>query len=153
MPPLTLKLILGPCYDQTAEQLEARLQPIDAAEVSLAVQIVRAYWRLDRCERAQNPQNPAIDRIRHCTEAAIRRDMAELRRLQANRLHKAALAQLNPIANFENLKKRTQSEAALGPQPQLNHPNFKNLKKRTQSEATARALPTATETTVAEHQT
>ena len=88
---LTLKLILGPVYDAVAEQLESQLQPIGAIEVLLTAQIVRAHWRLERCERATDPDHPDIDRLRHRAEISIRRNMAEIRQLQADRHLKAEL--------------------------------------------------------------
>jgi len=88
---LTLKVILGPVYDAVAEQLESQLQPEGAIEVLLAAQIVRAHWRLERCEKANDPDHPDIDRIRHRAEISIRRNMAEIRQLQADRHLKAEL--------------------------------------------------------------
>jgi uncharacterized protein YchJ len=113
--PLTLKVTLGPCYDAVAEQIEAKLQPIDVIEVLLAAQIVRAHWRIERCERAADSDHPDIDRIRHRAEISIRRNMAELRQLQADRYLKAELnldlpriARVKDVVNFANSKKRTQ---------------------------------------------
>jgi len=88
---LTLKVILGPVYDTVAEQLESQFQPAGAIEVLLAAQIVRAHWRIERCEKAQDPDHPDIDRLRHRAEISIRRNMAEIRQLQADRHLKAEL--------------------------------------------------------------
>ncbi|MCU1328276.1 MAG: motif [Bryobacterales bacterium] len=80
-----LQLILGPAYDETAEKMDARLRPLDILEASFVAQIVRAHWRLQACERFENPNGPEIDRLRLNAESSIRRNMAELRQLQADR--------------------------------------------------------------------
>jgi hypothetical protein len=80
-----LQLILGPAFDDTAEQIEARLRPVDLMEASLVAQIVRAHWRLQLCEKFENPSSADIERVRHRAEGAVRRNMAELRQLQGDR--------------------------------------------------------------------
>jgi hypothetical protein len=80
-----LQLLLGPAWDDTAQQFEARLQPADLMEASLVAQVVRAHWRLQRCETLENPGSPDIERVRHHAEGSIRRSLAELRQLQADR--------------------------------------------------------------------
>jgi hypothetical protein len=84
-PSRPLQLILGAAYDETAEQMNARLRPLDIVEASLVAQIVRAHWRLQSCEKFENPNSPDIDRLRLNAESSIRRNMAELRQLQADR--------------------------------------------------------------------
>jgi hypothetical protein len=80
-----LQLILGPTFDDTAEKFEARLRPVDMMEASLVAQIVRAHWRLQLCEKLENPTSPDTERVRHHAEGSIRRNTAELRQLQADR--------------------------------------------------------------------
>ena len=110
---LTLKLILGPVYDTVAEQLESQLQPAGAIEVLLTAQIVRAHWRLERCEKANDPDHPDIDRLRHRAEISIRRNMAEIRQLQADRHLKAQLnldlPGITRVKDVANLKKQSQN--------------------------------------------
>ena len=110
---LTLKITLGPVYDAVAEQLESQFQPAGAIEVLLAAQIVRAHWRIERCEKAQDPDHPDIDRLRHRAEISIRRNMAEIRQLQADRHLKAELNLSLPgiarVKDVVNLKKPTQN--------------------------------------------
>ena len=110
---LTLKITLGPVYDTVAEQLESQFQPQGAIEVLLAAQIVRAHWRLERCEKCNHPDHPDIDRIRHRAEISIRRNMAEIRQLQADRHLKAELNLTLPgitrVKDVIKTKIRTQS--------------------------------------------
>lgn len=113
---LTLRTLLDHTYDATAEQLDAALQPIGAAEVFVAAEIVRARWRIERCEAVADPDHPEIDRLRRSAGLALRRNMAELRQLQADRHLKARLnldlpgvAAVKDIVKIEMLQKRTQS--------------------------------------------
>jgi len=107
---LTLKITLGPVYDAVAEQLESQLQPEGAIEVLLAAQIVRAHWRLEHCEKTNDPHHPDIDRIRHRAEISIRRNMAEIRQLQADRHLKAELnLQLPGITRVKDILRSVSS--------------------------------------------
>ncbi|MCU1330682.1 MAG: Zinc chelation protein SecC [Bryobacterales bacterium] len=110
---ITLKTALGPAYDEAAEQLEAKLQPGDILEVTLAAQIIRAVRRLQRCETAIEPDTQDIDRLRQRAELSIRRNLAELRQLQADRQLKLDLHLDLPgiirVKDVVNLKKQTQS--------------------------------------------
>jgi hypothetical protein len=110
---ITLRTALGPAYDEAAEQLEAKLQPGDILEVTLAAQIIRAVRRLQRCETAIEPDTQDIDRLRLRAELSIRRNLAELRQLQADRHLKLDLHLDLPgvirVKDVVNLKKRTQS--------------------------------------------
>lgn len=112
---LTLRITLGPYYDNIAEQLEAQLQPVGALEVLIAAQLVRASWRMERCETALDPANQDIDRIRQRAEISMLRNLAELRQLQADRCLKAELNLHLPgitrVRDVVNLKKRTRTEA------------------------------------------
>jgi hypothetical protein len=121
-----LQLILGPTFDDTAEKFEARLRPVDMMEASLVAQIVRAHWRLQLCEKLENPTSPDTERVRHHAEGSIRRNTAELRQLQADRhlndrLHMdvPGVARVREVLQSELLARKLELTPTPQPQPSV----------------------------------
>jgi SEC-C motif len=84
-------------YHQLTSLLEAELQPEGALEVLYAAEILRANWRLQlyACLEEGAETEAArtwLDRARSHANTLLRRNTAELRRLQTDRLAKAELA-------------------------------------------------------------
>lgn len=78
-------------YTRLATLLAADLCPQGVFEVLLAAEIVRASWRLQRCARQDElttggADRTDLDRVRAHANTTIRRNTAELRRLQTQRL-------------------------------------------------------------------
>jgi hypothetical protein len=121
-----LQLILGPTFDDTAEKFEARLRPVDMVEASLVAQIVRAHWRLQLCEKLENPTSPDTERVRHHAEGAMRRNMAELRQLQADRhlndrlnMDVPGVARVREVLQSEVLARKLELAPPTAPQPSV----------------------------------
>ncbi len=77
-------------YLQLAALLEAELRPQGTFEVLLVAEILRANWRLQRYAQADETADTesdrtALDRARSHAHTTIRRNIAELRRLQTDR--------------------------------------------------------------------
>jgi hypothetical protein len=121
-----LQLILGPTFDDTAEKFEARLRPVDMMEASLVAQIVRAHWRLQLCEKLENPTSPDTERVRHHAEGSIRRNTAELRQLQADRhlndrlnMDVPGVARVREVLQSEVLARKLDVSPSTPPQPSV----------------------------------
>ena len=83
-------------YHQLTSLLEAELQPEGALEVLHAAEIVRAHWRLQLYARLEEGAETEaartwLDRARSHANTLLRRNTAEVRRLQTDRLAKAEL--------------------------------------------------------------
>ena len=78
-------------YTKVSKALWKDLNPVGPVEELLAVEIVRAAWRLRRCAVAetQNDANPAtqasVDRARASAHASLRRLLNGLRQFQSDR--------------------------------------------------------------------
>ncbi len=104
MPPITLTGLTAndvrtgdrDRYHQLTSLLEAELQPEGALEVLHAAEIVRAHWRLQLYARLEEGAETEaartwLDRARSHANTLLRRNTAEVRRLQTDRLAKAEL--------------------------------------------------------------
>jgi hypothetical protein len=78
-------------YTKLSKALWKDLNPVGPVEEMLAVEIVRAAWRLQRCAvaEAEDGANPAtqasVDRARTSTHASLRRLLNDLRQFQSDR--------------------------------------------------------------------
>jgi SEC-C motif len=78
-------------YTRLSKALWKDLNPVGPVEQMLAVEIVRAAWRLHRCAiaEAENGTNPAtqpsIDRARGSAHNSMRRFLSDLRQFQSDR--------------------------------------------------------------------
>jgi hypothetical protein len=78
-------------YTKLSKALWKDLNPVGPVEQMLAVEIVRAAWRLHRCaiSEAENGDNPAIqaavDRGRASSHNSMRRLLSDLRQFQSDR--------------------------------------------------------------------
>jgi hypothetical protein len=78
-------------YNKQSKALWKDLHPVGAVEEMLAVEIVRAAWRLHRCAvaEAEDGANPAtqaaVDRARASAHASLRRLLNDLRQFQSDR--------------------------------------------------------------------
>jgi hypothetical protein len=109
-------------YLQLTSLLEAELQPEGALEVLHAAEIVRANWRLQLYARLEEGAETEaartwLDRARSHANNLLRRNTAELRRLQTDRLAKAELAlQLPRLINLKAYLQLTRGREAAHPQ-------------------------------------
>jgi hypothetical protein len=96
-------------HDQFRAGLAEELKPDTILEHAMAAQILHAMWRLRRCAQVEEtlaartgdtdpmdnpdtlPTQTAVDRARAQSNVALRRSMAELRRLQTERFLQAEL--------------------------------------------------------------
>jgi hypothetical protein len=96
-------------HDQLRDGLAEELKPDTILEHAMAAQILHAMWRLRRCAQVEEslaartgdtdpmdnpetlPTQTAVDRARAQSNVALRRSMAELRRLQTERYLRAEL--------------------------------------------------------------
>jgi SEC-C motif len=78
-------------YTKLSKALWKDLHPVGPVEEMLAVEIVRAAWRLHRCAvaEAEDGASPAtqaaVDRARAATHASLRRFLNDLRQFQSDR--------------------------------------------------------------------
>jgi hypothetical protein len=78
-------------YTKLSKALWKDLKPVGPVEQMLAVEIVRAAWRLHRCTvaEAEDGQNPAtqasVDRARALAHNSLRRFLNDLRQFQSDR--------------------------------------------------------------------
>jgi hypothetical protein len=78
-------------YTKLSKALWRDLNPVGAVEELLAVEIVRASWRLHRCTvaEAEDGANPvtqaSVDRARASAHASLRRLLNDLRQFQSDR--------------------------------------------------------------------
>jgi hypothetical protein len=78
-------------YTKLSKALWKDLSPVGSVEEMLAVEIVRAAWRLHRCvvAEAEDGATPAtqaaVDRARASTHASMRRLLNDLRKFQSDR--------------------------------------------------------------------
>ena len=104
-------------YEAMRGTLLNNLRPHGAFEESLALRIINANWRMQRCDQAEaaipvlpdqfdseggihdfaHPAQKAIDRARAAAENTIRRTTKDLKELQAERWQRASLKLTGPI--------------------------------------------------------
>jgi hypothetical protein len=104
-------------HDQLRAGLAEELKPDTILEHAMAAQILHAMWRLRRCAQVEEslaartgdidpmdnpetlPTQTAIDRARAQSNVALRRSMAELRRLQTERFLRTELPQAEGLVS------------------------------------------------------
>ncbi len=104
-------------HDQLRDGLAEELKPDTILEHAMAAQILHAMWRLRRCAQVEEtlaartgdtdpmdnpdtlPTQTAVDRARAQSNVALRRSMAELRRLQTERYLQAELPQAEGLVS------------------------------------------------------
>jgi hypothetical protein len=100
-------------YNQFCETYYVDLAPVSPVEETLAREVIQAAWRLRRCteleatvsgdepvEELERLQN-SIDRARAAAQRSFQRSLAELRRVQTERVYRAvALPENLPTANL-----------------------------------------------------
>lgn len=74
-------------YEQLIATVESSFEPVEGIEVLLAVEVVRDLWRLRfyAARNAEHGPSDDLDKARTRTSTSIRRNMAEIRRLQTER--------------------------------------------------------------------
>jgi len=119
-------------YHQLTSLVEAELQPEGTLEVLYAAEIVRAHWRLQLYARLEEGAETEaartwLDRARSHANTLLRRNTAELRRLQTDRLAKTELVlDLPRLVNLKDYfqfirgaEKRKDEPNPAGPDPSV----------------------------------